>query len=319
MTGRWILLRLALIAALPIHLAGGAFGQDTQGPPPQIVSLNTKDGVQLKATYFPSSARAGSEQAKQITPVVLLHDYKGTRAALTPLAQKLQTTMDGETPRFAAIVIDLRAHGESTKQLGPGGAEADLDAAKISKQDYIAMAAFDMEAVRRFLVDKNDASELNLNKLSLVGSGMGANVAANWAVQDWSAPPLAVGKQGQDVKALVLVSPRWSFNGLSMQAPMKFAPLKLNASWLLICGAQDSKVKADVGRIEKQLDRFHPSTDKNGAKRRSGLQVSELATSLQGDQLLKSGDAVDDTIVRFLLENVATETQPWTSRRNKLP
>ena len=118
--------------------------------------------------------------------------------------------------RFAAIVSRPAAvTGKARKQLGPGGAQADLDAAKISKEDYIAMAAFDMEAVRRFLVDKNDAGELNLNKLSLVGSGMGATVAANWAVQDWSAPPLAVGKQGQDVKALVLVSPQWKYRGIS--------------------------------------------------------------------------------------------------------
>ena len=77
------------------------------------------------------------------------------------------------------------------------------------------MAALDMEAVRKFLVDKNDAGELNLNKLCLVGSGMGASVAANWAVQDWSAPPLAVGKQGQDVKALVL-----DFAALVVQRPV---------------------------------------------------------------------------------------------------
>ena len=123
------------------------------------------------------------------------------------------------------------------------------------------MANFDMEAVRGFLVDKNDAGELNLNKLCLVGSGMGASVAANWALQDWSAPPLAVGKQGQDVKGIVLISPRWSFNGLSMQDPMKFAPLKQNVAWLLICGAQEQKTKADLARIQKQLERFHPATE----------------------------------------------------------
>ena len=118
------------------------------------------------------------------------------------------------------------------------------------------MAALDMEAVRKFLVDKNDAGELNLNKLCLVGSGMGASVAANWAVQDWSAPPLAVGKQGQDVKALVLISPRWSFNGLSMQVPMKFAPLKMNAAWMLVCGSQDPKVKADLPASKSNSNDF---------------------------------------------------------------
>ena len=103
------------------------------------------------------------------------------------------------------------------------------------------MAAFDMEAVRGFLVGKNDAGELNLNKLCLVGSGMGANVAANWALQDWTAPPLAIGKQGQDVKALVLISPRWSYSGLSFQGPMQFRPLKENVAWQLIYGVEDTK------------------------------------------------------------------------------
>jgi len=309
----------ALVAACGLLSPKGSFGQGPEGLPPQIVTLNTGDGVQLKATYFPAAARAGTDQAKQVTPVVLLHDYKSTRAALTSLAQRLQTTMDGDNPRFAAFVVDLRAHGESTKQLGLGGAAAELDAARIGKESYIAMAASDMEAVRRFLVDKNDAGELNLNKLALVGSGMGANVAANWAVQDWSAPPLAVGKQGQDVKGIVLVSPRWSFNGLSMQAPMKFAPLKLNAAWMLVFGGQDPKVKADAVRIEKQLERFHPATDKNSGKRRSGLEMMDVPSGLQGDSLLKSNEAVADAIVQFLTENVAAATQPWTSRRTKLP
>jgi pimeloyl-ACP methyl ester carboxylesterase len=318
-TGRKLVC-FALFLALSFHAAGSATAQPSEGPPPEIVTLTTKDGVQLKGTYFPSTEGRGSEQAKQVAPVVLLHDYKSTRAALTQLALKLQAPVDADHPSFAAFVVDLRAHGESTKQLGPGGAQADLDAAKLSKEGFIAMAALDMEAVRKFLVDKNDAGELNLNKLCLVGSGMGASVAANWAVQDWSAPPLAVGKQGQDVKALVLISPRWSFNGLLMQAPMKFAPLKMNAAWMLVCGSQDPKVKADLVRIEKQLERLHPKAEKSGGKRPRGLEVLEIPSSLQGDSLVsKSGDAVNDAIVKFLTENVAVTTQPWLSRRNRLP
>ena len=154
------------------------------------------------------------------------------------------------------------------------------------------MAQLDMEAIRSFLVDKNDAGELNLNKLCLVGSGMGASVAANWALQDWTAPPLAVGKQGQDVKAIVLISPRWSFNGLSMQDPMKFTPLKKNVAWLILGGSQDAKAKPDFDRIQKQLERHHPVNEKAAANPgppvRDGFAVSLLPTSLQGDQLIKT-------------------------------
>ena len=64
---------------------------------------------------------------------------------------------------------------------------------------------------------KNDQGEINLNELSIIGVGLGASVATIWAAHDWAYPPLAVGKQGQDVKALVLVSPRWKNNGLLIQ------------------------------------------------------------------------------------------------------
>jgi pimeloyl-ACP methyl ester carboxylesterase len=170
------------------------------------------------------------------------------------------------------------------------------------------------------LVDKNDAGELNLNKLCLVGSGMGASVAANWALTDWSYPPLAVGKQGQDVKGIVMISPRWSYNGLLMQGPMQFRALKERVAWMLVYGDKDPKFKADAVRIKGQLERFHPATDDKGAKRTSGLMVLGINTRLQGDSLLTQvGGAAEDRIVEFLTENVAKPDQEWLARRNRLP
>ena len=244
MTIRRKLVCLALFVALPVLAARSCLGQPSEGPPPEVVTLATKDGVQLKATYFPSPARKRQrpgEASDARRPAARLQGYARrvhSARSETPSAGRRATIH--HSPSFA---VDLRAHGESTKQLSPAGAQADLDAAKLSKEGLLAMASLDMEAVRNFLVDKNDAGELNLNKLCLVGSGMGASVAANWAVQDWTAPPLAVGKQGQDVKAIVLISPRWSFNGLSMQDPMKFEPLKQNVAWLLICGRKTRRSK----------------------------------------------------------------------------
>jgi len=285
-----------------------------EGPPPEPISLTASDGVQLKGTYFPGAARTPA-QAKQTTPVVLLHDFKSSRAAFNQLISQLQASSEAgaDHPYFAVIAIDLRAHGESVKQILPTGVPADLDAAKLSKEGLEAMAALDMEAVRSFLVQKNDAGELNINKLCLVGSGMGASVAANWALADWTAPPLAVGKQGQDVKAVALISPMWSYRGLSMQEPMKFGPLKKNVAWLLIAGGQDSKVKADFDRIQKQLERSHPAVGNKPVGQRQGFAVNLLPTSLQGDSLLgQSAAAINSQIVKFFTENVASLQQPWS-------
>jgi pimeloyl-ACP methyl ester carboxylesterase len=285
-------------------------------------ALTTKDGVELQLAYLPSAVRKGTPQAKQVTPVVLLHDYKSTHAALMSLAAKLQAV--GAEPAakiaFAVVLVDLRAHGESNKLISPQGETLELDAAKLNKDGFYAMASLDMEAVRHFLVDKNDEGELNLNKLCIVGSGMGASVGVNWALQDWTAPPLAVGKQGQDVKGLVLISPQWTFNGLSMQDAMKFAALKKGVSWLLVCGMQDSKAKTDCTRIQKLLERFHPETAKSGAKQSSGLLIDMQPSALQGDMLLsKMGDTIEPVIVKFLSESVAAMQYPWSNRRGKLP
>ncbi len=311
--------RLLLALGLLLEMAARAAAQ---GGPAEAMSAVTADGVQLRGTYFAGAARKGSKQGKQTTPVILLHDYKSSRAIFTPLAQQLVSAGDPnvEHPYFAALVVDLRAHGESTKQLSKDGGVVDLDPAKLSKEGLIAMSTLDMEAIRNFLVDKNDDGELNLNKLCIVGSGMGASVAVNWAAKDWSAPPLAVGKQGQDVKGLVLISPRWTFNGLSMQDALKFGPFKQNVAWLLIGGVQDQKAKVDLSRVESQVEKSHPLIEKTGGKQRSGFEVQALQSSLQGDVLLsKSADVLDAEIITFLTTNVAAIEQTWTSRRNKIP
>lgn len=306
---------VTLLAAAPTTLLG-------QAPAPQAVQLRTADGVQLALTYFPSMVPVGTPEAKQVTPVVLLHDHKDTRAIFSPLAALLQTPPDDDRqrPSFAVVVADLRGHGDSTKQLHPDGSLQNLDAAKIRRSDVNAMARLDMEEIRRFLVTKNDEGALNLNKLCLVGSGMGANVAANWAVQDWLAPGLAIGKQGQDVKALVMISPRWNFQGLSMQAPMRLDALKQQAAWMLIYGAEDRNVVTDIRRIEKQLDALHPESDQNGDPRADDFVVVGLPSKLQGDSLVtKLGGTVNSRIVNFLIENVAAKDQPWIARRTRLP
>ena len=91
--------------------------------PPEIVSLITKDGVQLTLTHFPSVAAKGTPAAKQVAPVVLLHDYKDTRAIYDSLAARLQAAADPNTarPYFDIVSLDLRAHGD-TSIVGEAGA-----------------------------------------------------------------------------------------------------------------------------------------------------------------------------------------------------
>src|SRR5689334_1663498 len=114
MVSRRGLVSLISVVALSLQCARLASAQGSEA-----VSLTTRDGVQLKISYFPGSARKGSSQAKQTTPVIFLHDYKGSRAVFAQLVQKLQATSKGQgeadRPGFAVVTVDLRAHGQSTK------------------------------------------------------------------------------------------------------------------------------------------------------------------------------------------------------------
>jgi pimeloyl-ACP methyl ester carboxylesterase len=290
------------------------------GSDSEIVAIVTKDGAQLALTYYKSPIRPGTPEAKQVTPVVLLHDYLETRATFASLAQRLvfRGEEPNQGPAFAVIAVDLRGHGDSTKQILPNGSQQVLDATRLNdRAGMAAMVALDMEAVRSWLVTKNDEGAFNLNKLCMVGAGMGASVAANWAAQDWAAPPLAVVKQGQDVKALALISPRWSYRGLTMQAPMTQTGLKQSAAWLIISGDEVADVMTDARRINTQLVRFHPESKTPGA---TGLRVIGWPSSLQGGKLLaQHGPGVEEQIVRFFTQHVATLELPWISRRERLP
>jgi pimeloyl-ACP methyl ester carboxylesterase len=308
---------ITFLAALFIA-ASAAAQSATPTRDPEIVPLITKDGVQLTLSYYPSAERKGTLGAKQVTPVVLLHDYKDTRAIFGGLATRLQAAGEGAAPRgtFAVIAVDLRGHGDSTRQALPNGGQAELDAAKITPGGIAAMVGFDMETVRRWLVTKNDEGAFNLNKLCLIGAGMGANVAVNWAAQDWAAPPLATGKQGQDVKALVLISPRWTFRGLTLQAPLQMALLKKNAVWMLIYGAEDVEVRSDARRLYDQLERFHPPAQAGD----SGLLSIGWASKLQGSKLLtEAGPELENQVIKFLTTHVAQQELPWLNRRERLP
>jgi hypothetical protein len=74
----------------------------------------------------------------------------------------------------------------------------------------------DMELLRKFLVKENDAGNLNLNKLCIVGAEMGASVASYYAAYDWTTVRREANRRpapSQDVKGLFLISPDWDFKG----------------------------------------------------------------------------------------------------------
>src|SRR3990170_7357044 len=96
--------RIFLIAVLFLRSpADDSWAAEPELPKPVVVDLNTKDGLRLVSTYY------GQRQGSKAVPIVILHDFKGSRNALSDLAQRFQQT------GYAVTVPDLRGHGDSTK------------------------------------------------------------------------------------------------------------------------------------------------------------------------------------------------------------
>lgn len=299
---RWA--RMGTVLALLAAFAAGhrhcraADDEKEKVLPPQEVTLPTGDRVTIVATYFPS-------KLKQAVPVILLHASKGSRGDFEELALKLQRA------GHAVIAPDLRGHGDSSRAEDRPG--------ELRPDDYLAIIerGGDLETIKRFLMARNNAGEVNIEKLCLVGVEMGAVLAISWAARDWSWPVLATGKQGQDVKALVLVSPEWSFKGLRINEAVAHPNVRADLSVLIVAGKGNSKLLKEAKRLHNAFEKFHPTSSANPEA--ATLVMKTPQTSLQATRLLNEKSVhVDEMILKFIDARLAKQHIPWSERKAPL-
>src|SRR5439155_9296801 len=121
-------------------------------PEPEDISLETKDGLTIKATYYKGTAN------KEAVPVIMVHGIGGQRGDFHALGVYLQSL------GHAAIAPDLRGHGQSKTQKGPTGAPYTLDAEKMNRSALESMVG-DIEACKTYLLDKHIAGQLDISRL----------------------------------------------------------------------------------------------------------------------------------------------------------
>ena len=145
---------------------------------------------------------------------------------------------------------------------------------------------------------------------------MGSVIAVNWAMLDWSWPPLTIGKQGQDVKALVLISPMWSFRGMNSTTAMNSDAIRRDLSFLIVVGKGSSKHLAEANRFHKSLERSHPMPAPEDRKTKQDLFLKPLSTKLQGAKLLGENLDLEQLIGLFIERRLSEQTFAWSERRD---
>jgi alpha-beta hydrolase superfamily lysophospholipase len=215
----------------------------------------------------------------------------------------------------------LRGHGKST-QVSRGGRTGRIDHATMRMADYERMVTLDLEAIKKFIIEKNNDGELNLRKLCVVGAEMGAAVGINWAALDWSWPPLATGPQGQDVSALVLITPVYRYNGLSIVNATKQAGVQRNISMLIIVGSQDSANLREAQRLHQTLAKQRP--DYSNAPREEWERLQNIffatpKTSLEGTKMLGEKTlGVEKAVLDFIRMRLVSKDVEWAVRKRPL-
>lgn len=307
---------LVLATMLPVLQAQEEKGADDLKPRPEV--FTTKDGISIAATYWPSGLK------QDASVIVLLHGSNGNQLDWGALPKKLQD--EG----FAVIAVDLRGHGQSKGATPAGeavetktaktkgkGAKSSVDAGSLKARDYGAMVRLDLEAVKAFIYSEHQQHKLNMNKMGIVGAGLGATVALHFAAVDWLKAPHSDGPvggqtpRGQDVRALVLLTPDPDITGLPLPDAVK--TLRLPDFQVAMLFGVGQKDKADKGQTKKLYDQAVTPKDKNEGR----MYFKDYNTPARGTALLKNAQ-VESNISVFLKKHVQAVPSEWRDRESRL-
>ena len=266
-----IRLVIACVAILVVTVSPSRAAEKVtpQIPAVQKIPLDTRDGVALRCTYYRGgfienlkTKEVTTVPGTEVVPILMLHGWDGQRTDYDYTANLLQRL------GHAVIVPDLRGHGDSVVRK-QGVARNPDQPASMGTADIEAMV-LDIEVTKKFLLERNNAQELNIELLSVVGAELGATLAVNWAVVDWSWPQLPAYKQGRDVKSLVLLSPVQSFKGTTLNDALKPPMVRSGLSMLIVVGAADEGGRRIAKGIHDRSAKARRPLPKDAKERQRG-------------------------------------------------
>jgi len=298
----------ALLAIIFCLMAVSSVPAQSQTPKVDLTKqdkvLTAKDGWQIYATYYPS------DKGENAPVVILLHAKGSSRQVWqNGFAERLQKL------GYAAVTVDLRKHGQSTTPPGGGTAQSSND---LKPNDYSAMVAFDLEAVKNFLLEEHQKKNLNIRKLAIIAPEMSAPLAMNYTALDWLKRPYpdasslaARTPRGQDVRALVLISPESSLPRFSTgRATQQLKNPVWNIAIFLGAGSKDSEGAAQVNKLYKQVAAF----GKNDQRMYKQLPNSKD----RGTDLIFKERKFMGLILAFLEKHLKGLDDAWMDRRSRL-
>ena len=224
----------------------------------------------------------------------------------------------------AVITVDLRKHGQSTNMgAGGGGTQNNgrTSEATIQAADYRNMVEFDLESVKRFIQQQHQLKKLNMHKLGIVAAGPSVAVAAAFAAADWNKEPYDDAPsdemktpRGQDVRAIVFLSPPSRVRGLSLtQSLNEIRNPDWNIAFLTIYGKANKTDAKDAQALHKRLS----GTSKTSKDR---VFIEDINVPSRGTDLLGIREIdVEGGIIKWLRAHLFDlKDSEWRDRQSRL-
>ena len=314
MKSSWNIIACVMLSLTACATSVPAYGQASKANGVER-TLTTGDGWQIHISYWEATG------GKDSPVVILLPSAEGVEDSKSR-TRKVWDSMAGVLHKkgYAVVTVDLRKHGDSV----PASEAANDRLTKLGKDDYILMAAQDMEAIKNFLVDEHQKEKLNIRKLGIAAAGSSCMVASGFALGDWmkkpwpDAPTLALRTpKGQDVRAIMMLSPNTSVPGINANGVMRALadPLKgiaINAFY----NASDRAEKKNAESLYKMI-KLRQTDDEDARKIIEG--PSGKAFSAEGFlEQSQTKSVMEKTIPEFFDKYVKQREDPWRTRTSRL-
>ena len=164
-----------------------------------------------------------------------------------------------------------------------------------AKVDYENMYKYDYVQFYRYLVHENNQERLNLNKLVIVGAGMGGSVGGKLARE------LAKAK---NVRSLIVVSP--NYDPFSKKYFKDAKCFQEDTPLLFVVGQLDPKAKENATKLRDDLLGKEKKKDDKPNSMESTAPIAEFPSERQGGDLLKESKlGIPTRIVGYIDETLA--------------
>jgi len=207
------------------------------------------DDVGIVGTFYPV-------HGDSVPVVLLVPGYTKARDEWASFASYLQRN------GIAALTIDLRGQGESTRQVTTEGVRA-LNQEQFTAHDFQNMQ-LDMEAAVTWLQDQPG---IRKDRIAIAGASMGANVALRYAAVN------------EDIAAILLLSPGINYRGVRTDDVI--TSVGSRPLWIVVSRYDPFAFESSKRLVEIRKDAGQVADDKELTACSGNLHGTEMLTGVK--------------------------------------